>query len=246
MPNHTGHLPYFNNNYLPSPTNAYVAWLDAMGIQGVMSRSLNISANFVFKIHITARECAGNQIRLYPVMDGVYCVSENQAEMIQFLRDFFSRMADLFVSTQDMLHRFAVRGALAYGPIVHGDSLSREASNTLANNPQHRDSILLGMPVIQAYLGERKSPPFGMFVGESARAFTPAGSRPINVTWWAWFRGQNQLTALAVELKRELTLYYKWCEERSLSLEYDVERIKVHRAMVGQYLIDLPQEACAD
>ncbi len=39
----------FKSKLIPTPKNEYVAWVDVMGIQSSMSRSIDISANFIFK-----------------------------------------------------------------------------------------------------------------------------------------------------------------------------------------------------
>ena len=216
-----------------------------MGTQGSMSRSLRKSANFIFKIHITALESQTPTIQLYPVMDGLYVVSDHQGDMLDFLERMFSRLADLFVSTPDMQHRFIVKGSLAYGPVVHGSSLLPAASATLVNNQNYRNALLLGMPMIQAYLGEKKAPPFGVFVNESARAFCPAGApavHPLTVSWWTWFR-PGQWIALAQELRTEMNLYCDWCSQRSHAIDYPVEKIKEHRGLIMEYLADVPLPA---
>jgi hypothetical protein len=237
MPNHTNHLPFFDAHRLPAGVNAYVAWVDVMGIQGIMSRSLPISANFVFKLHIVALEAPRNNVELYPVMDGIDAVSSDQAAIVAFLDYLFVHLADLFVSTPDTRHRFLVKGALAFGPIIHGSWLPAPASTMLDENAPSRCAILLGIPMIQ--LDERNAPPFGLFVDESARAFAPANQLPLKVAWWTWFR-LNQWQALAQELRQELENYFTWCLGRAQAIGYEAERIEAHRKLARQYLVDLP------
>jgi len=239
MPNHTNHLPFFDAHHLPAAVNAYVAWIDVMGIQGIMSRSLSISANFVFKLHIAALEAPHANVELYPVMDGIYAVSQDQPAMVAFLENVFSHLADLFVSTPDVHHRFLVKGALAFGPIIHGSALPGAASNTLDQNASYRGAILLGIPMIQAHLGERNAPAFGLFVHESARAFAPMNQTPLKMAWWTWFR-PNHWLALAQELRQELEHYFGWCLARAQAVGYEAERIEVHRKLAEQYFVDLP------
>ena len=56
-----------------------------MGIQSAMGRSLDVAANFIFKLHIAVLESLDalpdhqrRNIYLYPVMDGVYFVTNDQ------------------------------------------------------------------------------------------------------------------------------------------------------------------------
>ena len=67
---------FFDSRFLPRPVPAYVVWLDVMGTAAIMSRSLDITSNFVFKLHSAVLDAAGTDIKLYPVMDGVYAVAE--------------------------------------------------------------------------------------------------------------------------------------------------------------------------
>jgi hypothetical protein len=93
-----------------------------------MSRSLPITGNFLFKLHVAALEAPRNELILYPVMDGIYVVSAQQRPMREFLEHLMTRTADLFVSTPEMQHRFLVKGALAYGPVIHGRDVTAQAS----------------------------------------------------------------------------------------------------------------------
>lgn len=236
MPNHTQHRPYFNAGQLPLPGNAYVAWIDVMGVQSAMSRSLSIASNFIFKLHVAGLEAPHNQLRLYPVMDGIYVVSDRCGPLLAFIEHVFSAIADEFVSTPDNHHRFLIKGAVAFGPFVHGRDVPQAASDTLHLNANYRNAVLLGMSMIQSHLGERSAPPFGVFVHESARAFAAAGDQPFRQVWWEWFRQHHQ--ALAQELRQELNDYFDWCAARSGAILYDRDRIAAHRQMAEQYLVD--------
>lgn len=225
-------MPYFNAECLPAPTPEYVAWIDVMGTQAGMSRSLNRTANFMFKLHAAAIQAPHGALTLYPVMDGLYVASPTQWAMFDFLRSIFQSVAEEFIQTETAVHRFLIRGALAFGPTIHGAAVPREASRDLDDNPQYRDSVLLGLPMVQAHLGEASAPPFGIFVHDSARSFAPAGERPIHTSWWRWNDpAQNLWTELAARLSR----HFEWCERHSMLLDYRADRIKVHRDTVEQY-----------
>jgi hypothetical protein len=237
MPNHTMYRPFFDEHHLPNPQLAYVAWIDVMGIQSAMSRSLSIASNFIFKLHVAALDAPHNQLRLYPVMDGIYVVSPGRQPLLDFCGQVFSAIADTFVSTLEVFHRFIIRGAVAYGPVVHGDDVPQAASAILHADPDYRDALLLGMPMVQSHLAESAAPPFGIFIHESARAFAPPGDQPFRQVWWEWFRQQHQ--ALATELRQELSAYFDWHAARSGSVLYDRERISAHRVLAEQYFANL-------
>jgi hypothetical protein len=241
--------PLFNAGGLPISPSQYVGWIDAMGIQSAMGRSIDVSANFVFKLHIAVLESVDDlpvhqrqTMSLYPVMDGVYFVTNDQQALYKFLRRAFGCLAREFVETVEMRHRFLVGGALACGPVVHGAQLPEGASATLRNHPDYRDSILLGLPMIQAYLTERLAPPFSIYVHESARAFAPAVLPTIRATWWRWFATpeDGRWPNLAPRLRDALRDYFTWCEARAMEIGYDLESIKKHRVLADQYFTDVP------
>lgn len=241
--------PMFSAAGLPVSPSQYVGWIDAMGIQSAMGRSMDVAANFIFKLHITVLESIEAlpehqraSIYLYPVMDGVYFVTNDQSALYGFLRRVFGCLAREFVETAEMRHRFLVRGALACGPVVHGFQLPEGASAVLQNHARYRDSILLGLPMIQAYLAERLAPPFSVYVHESARAFAPEGRRTIRATWWRWFAtpADDRWPELAPRLRDALRGYFGWCEARAAEIGYDVESIKKHRSLAEQYFADVP------
>ena len=157
--------PIFNAAGLPISSSQYVGWIDTMGIQSAMGRSMDIAANSIFKLHIAVLESLDalpehqrDNISLYPVMDGVYFVTNDQPALFRFLRRLFGCLAREFIETAEMRHRFLVRGALACGPVVHGFQLPEGASSVLHDHGKYRDSILVGLPMIQAYLTERLAP----------------------------------------------------------------------------------------
>src|SRR5688572_27501511 len=113
-------VPEFDSRSLPDPLPEYVAWVDMMGTRPVMARSLSISANFLFKLHALGSSSAKavTTVRVYPVMDGLFVATPSRDVMHRFAAVLFSTLARLFIQTTDNAHRFLVRGAIAYGPVV--------------------------------------------------------------------------------------------------------------------------------
>lgn len=224
---------YFDANQLPEMKYEYVAWVDIMGTQISMSKSIKITANFIFKLHLAALSANKSKgLNLYPVMDGFYATSALQSEMLEFLRTVFRSVADEFIATDDQYHRFAIRGGLAYGPVIHGNNV-HECSKDLKTNASYTDAILLGLPMVQAYLSEHDAPPFGVFVHESARTFAPSGTDPMHWIWLKW-KDKNSSSTWC-ELKAALIAYLDWSEKRAEAIGYHADRIKKHREMVEQY-----------
>lgn len=225
-------MPYFDARHLANPTEEYVAWVDVMGIQSAMGRSIAVAANFVFKLHVAALESKLPGITLYPVMDGVYASSPSEADMANFLGRVMKSLATLFSAERNQIYRFVVRGGAARGQIHHGRNLHREASHVLANNPGHRDQVLLGQPMIDAHQGENRAPPFGIYVHESARTALFGTSKE---GWWRWFIGDATFSPAAMH--EQLRVYFDWCYECSEEIRYAPERILVHRGFSEQYLL---------
>lgn len=146
---------YFDSRHLPEPTTEYVVWVDVMGIQSAMGRSLSIAANFVFKLHIAVLESLREGVSSYPVMDGAYLSSRSKDDIIKVLSGIFCRVAEAFTQEEKPEHRFVIRAAVAYGPVIHGNAIPNEASNAFRDNPEYRGSILLCMPMVQAHISER-------------------------------------------------------------------------------------------
>lgn len=220
---------------LPNPESEYVAWVDVMGTQIAMSRSTKTTANFIFKLHIAAIRAYSEAVKLYPVMDGFYVAAKRQADMLGFLRTVYRQVADEFISATKPHHRFMIRGGLAFGPVIHGDTVGG-CSPELKEKSNYANQILLGLPMVQAHLSERDAPPFGVFVHESARSFAPEGSDSLHWIWWCWENPESKNTW--VQLGAKLKEHFNWCKERAQAIGYSEERIEVHKKMVAQYFQD--------
>ena len=232
--------PYFDNQALPSsPSESYVAWFDIMGIRSSMLRSLPITSNFIFKLHVATLEEKPADVRLYPVMDGVYIAASEKEELRSFLRSVFVRLAVLFTSTTENRHRFLAKCAVAYGPIIHGADIDAHASPIFAENTAnttYKDSILLGMPMVFALQTESLAPPFGVAIHDSARDFFEPSERKWSHVWWPWFPFSTCQEAKS--LRSALKEYFDWCEKRAGAIDYEPTRIMAHRAQAEQYFVD--------
>lgn len=237
MPDTEIKAPYFDaKGKVPDPTDEYVAWIDVMGIQSSMMRSLHTSANFIFKLHVAALEQKKTNMRLYPIMDGVYVATPDKEEMRSFLFEVFSRLAIGFNNETENKYRFLAKAAVAFGPVIHGHNVNEHASVVLKDNPSYKDSILLGMPVVLANQGERLAPPFGISLHYSALSMATRDEIKWSHNWWSWFPFGS--SPIAQALKSNLDSYFEWCENRAGAISYDPVRIKHHKAQAKQYLVD--------
>jgi hypothetical protein len=198
-----------------------------------MSRSLSMTANFVFKLHTMALEAPSEGIVRYPVMDGIFVTARSRKHITDFLHNVFRRAAESFLVETEFHHRFVIKAALAYGPVIHGVDIPAAASQTLANS-DYRRSLLLGMPMVQAYESETRAPPLGVYIHESGRAFAPSGDQVFTQAWWEWW-GTD--VAIRDRMSTSVDVYYAWAKEHHYSLEYPLDRLAVHAEMAREYFL---------
>jgi hypothetical protein len=112
--------PFFDARKLPRIGYSYVAWLELMGAQSIMRRSLATATNFVMKIHVSCQTVVQRQghsdLDLCPMIDGVYMATTKQSVLLHFLKAVLSKLALAFIFEENPLYHFLVRGAIAYGP----------------------------------------------------------------------------------------------------------------------------------
>lgn len=231
---------FFDSLYLPEPHYDYVCWLDVMGTANQMLRSLPISANFIYKLQCAVLE-AGEEIglgragvRLYPVVDGIYITSPRRMPLEKLVNQALCRIALTFLNEEKPFHQFLVRGAVSFGPVYHGCDLPPEASYTLSNHNVIRDSMLMGLPMAQAYQEEREAPPFGIAVHASARAFAPDADRPFRFVWLNWFDYCDPKVD-SLRLLEKLRKYFSWQLDHSTVTGYQEDRIRRHLRLATEY-----------
>lgn len=227
------------DNTLSGVKNSYVCWMDLMGAQNQMSTSLESSSIDMFGVHVAIDETKSDyDVNVYPIMDGAYIVSERQQPLRDFLSDTIAKIAkDNVYTDSDVRYTYIIRAAVSFGPVIHGDEVPQRANQEFFDdeNP-YPDSLIIGAPISQAFRGEGKAPPFGIFVDESARAFAPEDNRPMDRRWYEWFRHHTPYKNLARELEDRLQTYYNWCEENTHRINYPMSKIQEHREMAKEYL----------
>jgi hypothetical protein len=236
---------YFDESAIDLPVE-YVSWIDVMGSENTMLRSLPKVSNFVMKLHMAAlmaRDLIYNQshynIDLFPVIDGVYACSRDKLRIFDFINRVYTKLAEEFISEANPEHRFVIRGCLAFGPILKGRDATM-GSPFLATHVSYAERILLGMPMIQAFNFEGKASPFGVYLHESVRAFSPPNVSPLtglHWNWWSWvFNNQPTDSRLLPELNRKLEEYYTWCRSHASLIDYPLDNIDRHQSLARQYL----------
>ena len=215
-------MPYINDKAIHDAKNEYVCWIDIMGTKTKMENSVRTCSIFIFKFHAAILEAMqdikNGKVKIYPVMDGAYLTSERFEDLKKVLVHIFSSLADIFIDEKTFYLKFLIKASIAYGPIIHGCDVDDNINGDIASNKNYRNSLLLGLPMIQAYMGEQKAPPFGVYIHESARAFCPQGERPLSYKWWKWYH--PVYNAKKETLRTSVDEYFKKCGNRSISIDY--------------------------
>ncbi|MFC3477371.1 type I restriction-modification system subunit M N-terminal domain-containing protein [Halobacterium litoreum] len=229
--------PYVDPSELQSPKNQYIAWLDIMGTANAMRRSVKTGAVKVLKMHNAVLDVQNDyDVDIFPMMDGMYIVSDEKFELIGFLQDIFRGYAEYLVGESEQDHfevyyTSIIRAAVAFGPLYHGGDTTESVSETIAGSEGYKNSILVGVPMADAYEAETEAPPFGIRIHRSARTLAPEGEEPIPQYWWNWWEG----TDLPENLLDLLNNYFEHFEESRHS-EYDEQKLERHKETAKVYL----------
>lgn len=233
--------PYFDERHMSPPTNGYVCWIDVMGSQDIMLRSLRIASNFLMKLHIAAIRASTqyHSVELFPIIDGIYVFSTSQSHVLNFLKKVYTALAATFIREENPFHRFLIRGGLAYGPVIKGEG-TLGCANELRDNPNHARRIILGPALTQAYHTEKLAAPFGVALHESARSFAPPQGVVMFTTYWQWWKLHTQPIdrELVTELLASLTAHYEWCSKHTVALSYQKDAIDRHKLLALEYFSD--------
>jgi hypothetical protein len=225
--------PLFAHEKMLPPINKYVCWIDVMGSQSVMLRSLNMSAHFLMKLHLASLHAHDSLIELFPVIDGIYACSSSQKVILNFINKVNAALAITFILEPTALHKFMIRSGLAYGPVITGKE-TLACANELRENSKHISQVFFGPPLTQAFQIEKKAAPFGVTLHESVRSFAPNKETPMSGTYWKWWK-HPQEDALALELFDSLKKYYRWCLEHTALLSYEKADIERHVELAKEY-----------
>lgn len=252
---------YFDSRHLPNPRGEFIAWCDGMGTGQCLTRSLHQAANSVFKLHSAFSIARRNltTVRCYPVIDGVYVTSPTRREMQEVLKLAFSELAIEFINRPRIKNMHMMRAGLAFGPTLHGADTDDEAffgldrggylttrevfeSSDLDDVRRH---VLLSPAMVLAYSAERKAPPFGIFVDDSAKSYPQlvenAGGG-FQSSLYQWWTGDEAAREIAGKLYEQIRFYLSKSETHSVGLQYSRERIERHTLLAEEYFGGLTED----
>lgn len=240
----------FTTEELSLTSNYYVAWLDLMGAGHLMNTSVHKTANFLVRLHMAVGDAltkTGFAGKTLAINDGIFFISPKKDEIMLVIREAMTLLALFFVAVSRPQDRFFVRGGIAYGPVYFGSDLIKGISNIkIKEHVQTLDHVAFGPPIIDAYRGENKAPPFGIAISESARAFAPEGIAPFRMTHWLWWQNQKEIPkpakgASLSDLKKcllvELLGQFKWMRDTLMFNEITLEKVSDLEAKSKQYFL---------
>ncbi len=238
----------FDESLIPPARNEYVAWIDLMGAGRVMRVSPPKTANFLARLHMAvaiAMTNANAEVKAVPINDGVFVITPCKTTVMKMVRHALSLLGGYFISQHRPHDRFMVRSSLAYGPVYHGDTLTKGISKRKQGHyAKAFNNIAFGAPVVQAYTEERRAPPFGCVIHESATTFAPEGVRPFREEFWIWWKSHNELGRvdgmvdlpdLAKCLASDLSAHFDWMVEHRLRNGVSKEQVIGWRETTSQY-----------
>lgn len=233
---------FFDVSQMLPATPMYVCWIDVMGSQSAMLRSLPMAANFLMKLHIAALTAYEKyDIDIYPVIDGVYLCSQSQMKILGFINKVYSMVANAFSNEDNPLHRFLIRSGIAFGPVVTGTQ-TRQCADELKDHDDYTKRIFLGPALTQAYQIEKKTAPFGVGLHETMRS-NPIRTTTLNIgttmagTHWKWWRHPIE-DSLTSDFLNSLETHYNWCLKHTVTLSYEKADIERHKALAEEYFSD--------
>jgi len=225
---HNGSL-YFDQNKTKK-NDRYVAWIDLLGTKSSMLTSHARTVNFVMRIHLACLATTRpNGLSIHPMNDGVFIVSESGQAVLDFVKKIMGSLSDLFCNEPKPELRFMARGAIAYGPVSIGSADLAAGSNLLAGHATYVDSIVLGMPLAQSYESEKRAPPFGIYVHESARVF---GDKSTPRVFYRWL-GANKTKSSAI--LAALKAHFAWMGAHKSECMVDGEWLKKIEELSCEY-----------
>lgn len=232
-------MTYVNDKALGDARNEYVLWVDIMGTKNKIQASVKTASIFMLKLHVAILENLTESLTAYPIMDGAYITSPIKSEMEKFITKLFASIGK-DMNIQETQHVFLIKGSLAFGPVINGHDIDISVSRVFENETQYKDSILIGLPMVQAHESETFAPPFGVYIHESARAFCPPGETPFIHKWWKWYLKDRRIWKIddSIKLYECIKKYFEKSEREHILQDYQIDRIHIHREMFSEFFSD--------
>lgn len=220
------------NTSILKASKEYVCWIDTMGTKNTMSDSFEKAANFMIRFHSIVIESLkdADEVRFYPVMDGIYLTSLKWESIRKVISRIFTSCAEVFINEEIIAHRFVIRGAIAFGQVSHGTDITENVCKNIFDHEKYKNTLLMGMPMIQAFTSENCAPPFGLYIHESARQVKVLQGR-----YYGWLNDSK----LKEDLRLKIKQYFEWCYKYKNYLCMSQEKLKIYLELNEEHLTNM-------
>jgi len=198
-----------------------------MGIGSTMAKYPDVAEVNIGKLHLAVAEYEeDDDLKLYPMIDGVYIISEDRDRIFDFSEEVVGRFGQNLISRSGPEPN---RGELKFGPLVRCGIAKGEIhhwedlSETALSDHQNRTALVTGNAISKAHKCESEAPPLGIRVHESASA----DGKRTNHQWWETQRS-------AVFTRRALRKYWD-IYENGCDIPYDEDAIEKHAKKADDY-----------
>ena len=243
--------------------SAFVAWMDVMGTSRMVERSLRTSVEQVGKLHQAVLLAAGkckvsrrggrpaSRGHIHSMIDGVYVVGEREW-IERVLSVVFASCARVFLLDREEQNKFFIRAAISFGTFVPSERIDvwlqkPKSCNRGVNRNQYVSNIMLGSAFPDAYEAEHSAPPFGIYVGKSARTFgcCKAGNRMDPL--FKWWKGTGlESSKIASLVGTAILKHIDWLDNHPIETEFigkgAKDKLEYYRRCVREYF-GLPSSA---
>lgn len=228
--------PFVGPQHLPREGDeVYVGWIDLMGIADAMSRSYQTAATNVGKL------CAAiadhnhvENMTVYPMVDGLYILSEDVEELALLMANTFHRFgAVTHERERDPTDGygpwlgFLIRGGVSHGTVYHGADFDENGDSDLADI-DWLDHVPFGEPIANAHNVERGAAPYSIVLHESAT------DDPRAWKWWDIY--DDDIRDQVVEY---LDAHFQWAMANIDDLLYE-DNMLYHHAEEAEDFFELP------
>jgi hypothetical protein len=152
----------------------YAIWVDIMGAGNTMRDSMHRAVNIISRLHLSIQYIhsikeENETFEIIPVNDGCFILTKRKDIALKIISNLNLLMGYYFIKRNNPWERFPIRISISYGPVVNTEILYHKTKlEKIKNLPDYA----FGPAIIQAYECERNCPPFGVYIHESARAFS--------------------------------------------------------------------------
>ena len=239
----------------PEMVFRYVGWVDVMGASHMMRRSIDAASKNIGRLHeavLRAKKSAANadDVRLHPLTDGVYIVSEQYKPVSDILGRVFRSYAHTCLSMKSDSRFCPIRAAIAYGRVVDEAAYLQKllgklpAKSKTAAHKAYLVNVIHGKAYAAANEAEHSAPPFGIYHDASLRDFgTTESDNPLTwplEKWWCFGRSATEAQqTFAKAFGQRLLDHFDWVKSHPIDSEMPADesdkKLETYKRQIKEY-----------